>query len=343
MSIAALFADVAVPALPTAAPAAVAEAASIGSPALWTGFLSFVVLMLALDLGVFHRSAHAVRAREAAIWSAVWVAMAAVFAAGTAWQFGSDKALEFAAGWLVEKALSVDNLFVFVVVFSTFRIPAQLQHRVLFWGILGALVLRALFVWLGGAFLAKFHWAMYVFGGILILTGIRLLFERGGHSEEDSRLIRWIRKFIPVSKDLHGQRFFVHEHGKKVATPLFLALVAVELTDVVFAVDSIPAVFAVSRDPFIVFTSNIFAILGLRSLYFLLAGVLDKFHRLKIGLALVLLFVGGKMLVAEVYKVPIAWSLGVIATILAASVAASLLFPAQPAVARAPRRSREQP
>jgi tellurite resistance protein TerC len=329
-------ADVAVPT--ATAVAGVAESASIGSPALWVGFLSFVAVMLALDLGVFHRSAHQVRMREAAMWSAVWVTMACIFAAGTAWQFGSEKALEFVAGWVVEKALSVDNLFVFVVIFAAFRIPAQLQHRVLFWGILGALVLRALFVWLGGAFLARFHWAMYVFGGILIVTGIRLLFERGGHGVEESGLVRLVRRFIPVTDGLRGQAFFVHEHGKKLATPLFLALVAVELTDVVFAVDSIPAVFAVSRDPFIVFTSNIFAILGLRSLYFLLAGVLDKFHRLKIGLALVLLFVGSKMLIADHFKVPIGWSLGVIVTILATSIVASLVWPARPALDRVPRK-----
>ncbi len=301
---------------------------SIGSPLLWGGFLVFVLLFLALDLGVFHRKAHLVTLKEAATWSGVWVALAALFALGVNHWFGPERALEFTTGYVIEKALSVDNIFVFVVIFGYFAIPPALQHRVLFWGILGALVMRAIFIVLGGAFLARFHWAIYVFGAILILTGIKLLLERG-HSYDPAKnpVVKLFRRWFPVTERFDGQKFFTLENGKRAATPMFLALLVVEATDVVFAVDSIPAIFAVTRDPFIVFTSNIFAILGLRSLYFLLAGVIDKFRYLKVGLALVLVFVGTKMVLADVYKVPVLASLGIIAAILGLSVAASLLIP----------------
>ncbi|MBI5434433.1 MAG: TerC family protein [Planctomycetes bacterium] len=305
-------------------PLAVVE--SIGSPLLWGGFLVFVLAMLALDLGVFHRKAHAVSLKEAAIWSAVWISLAAAFAAGVHVWYGPERALEFTTGYVIEKALSVDNIFVFVVIFSYFAIPNALQHRVLFWGILGALLMRAIFIVVGGAFLAKFHWAIYVFGAILVLTGIKLLLARDLHYNPASNpVVRLFRRFFPVTGHLDGQRFFTREGAKLVATPLFLALLVVEATDVVFAVDSIPAIFAITQDPFIVFTSNIFAILGLRSLYFLLAGVIHKFRYLKLGLALVLVFVGGKMLLADVYKVPVGASLAVIGGILGLSVLASLL------------------
>ncbi|MCC6409429.1 MAG: TerC family protein [Planctomycetes bacterium] len=306
-------------------PLAVVE--SIGSPLLWGGFLVFVLAMLALDLGVFHRKAHSVSLKEAAIWSAVWISLAAVFAAGVHVWYGPERALEFTTGYVIEKALSVDNIFVFVVIFSYFAIPNALQHRVLFWGILGALVMRAIFIVVGGAFLAKFHWAIYVFGAILVLTGIKLLLQRNAHYDPASNpVVKLFKRFFPVSDGFDGQRFFTRQGAKLVATPLFLALLVVEATDVVFAVDSIPAIFAITQDPFIVFTSNIFAILGLRSLYFLLAGVIDKFRYLKLGLAFVLVFVGGKMLAADFYKVPVGASLAVIGGILGLSVLASLVI-----------------
>jgi len=298
---------------------------SIGSPLLWGGFLLFVLAMLALDLGLFHRKAHVVSLKEAATWSAVWVGLAFLFNAGIWLAHGPARGLEFATGYVIEKALSVDNIFVFVVIFTYFGIPGRLQHRVLFWGILGALVLRAIFVVLGGAFLAKFHWAIYVFGAILVVTGIKLLMERNEQVDPGRNpIVRLVRRFLPIKEDVSCESFFLREHGRLFATPLFLALLAVEFTDVVFAVDSIPAIFAITSDPFIVFTSNIFAILGLRSLYFLLAGVVDKFRYLKIGLAGVLVFVGLKMSLVEIYKVPVSVSLLVIALLLGASVLASL-------------------
>ena len=299
---------------------------TIGSPLLWAGFVGFVLIMLAIDLGVFHRHTHAVSLKEAAGWSAAWITLAAIFNVGVYFMFGADRALEFTAGYLLEKALAVDNIFVFVVVFSTFAVPPIYQHRVLYWGVLGALIMRAAFILAGGAFLQRFHWAMYVFGGILALTGLKLLFQREAEPHpENNPVLRWLRRVLPVTGELHGDRFWVVRNGRRFATPLLLALVAVEITDLIFAVDSIPAIFAITTDPFIVFTSNIFAILGLRSLYFLLAGVIDKFVYLKVGLAFVLLFVGAKMLLLDVFHVPIAASLGIIAGILGVSIAASLL------------------
>jgi tellurite resistance protein TerC len=299
---------------------------TIGSPALWGGFVAFVVAMLAVDLGLFHRKAHEVSTREALSWSAVWVALAGLFNLGVYFWFGGGPALEFATGYLIEKALAVDNIFVFIVIFSTFATPAAYQHRVLFWGVLGALLMRAVFILLGGAFLARFHWAAYVFGAILAFTGVKLLLQR--HDEphpERNPVVRAFRRIVPMTADLAGPRFTVVRDGRRLATPLLLALVAVEVTDLIFAVDSIPAIFAVTKDPFIVFTSNIFAILGLRSLYFLLARAITKFAHLKLGLSFVLIFVGAKMLLADVYELPIAASLGVIAAILATSIVTSLL------------------
>ena len=304
---------------------------TIGSPALWFGFIAFVLAMLAIDLGVFHRKAHEVSLKEAGAWSAVWVALALAFNAGVYAWFGPERALEFTTGYLIEKALAVDNIFVFVVIFSAFAIPTIYQHRILFWGVLGALVMRAAFILVGGAMLQRFHWTLYLFGAILAITGVKLLFQR--HQElhpERNPLVRAFQRLFPVTHELEGDRFTVVRAGRRYATPLLLALVAVEVTDLVFAVDSIPAIFAVTRDPFIVFTSNIFAILGLRSLYFLLAGVITRFVYLKVGLALVLVFVGAKMLLVDVYKVPIAVSLGVIAALLGLSVIASLLATPRP-------------
>ena len=297
---------------------------SIGSPVLWAGFLLFVLAMLVVDLGVFHKKAHEVSLKEAAAWSVVWVALAIVFNVGVYVWFGADRALEFTAGYLIEKALAVDNIFVFVVIFSSFAIPAVHQHRVLFWGVFGALIMRAAFIFAGGAFLQRFHWAIYVFGAILAVTGVKLLLQREHVPHPENNLfVRLFRRWVPTTPGLEGEKFIVTRGGKRYATPLLVALVAVEVTDLIFAVDSIPAIFAVTSDPFIVFTSNIFAILGLRSLYFLLAGVIDKFVYLKVGLAFVLIFVGAKMLVMDLYQIPIVTSLVVIATTLGLAVAAS--------------------
>jgi len=298
---------------------------SVGSPALWIGFLSFVLIMLALDLGVFHKKAHVVTFKEAAIWSAVWVSLSFVFNGIIFATAGSKAGIEFTTGYLIEKSLSVDNIFVFVVIFGSLGIPPQYQHRVLFWGILTALVLRAIMIFAGIAMLAKFHWLIYVFGGFLVLTGIKLWLQRDkADSPVDSKILQWARRVIPTTSRFDEQRFFTRENGKRVATPLFLALILVEISDVIFAVDSIPAIFAVTNDPFIVFTSNIFAILGLRSLFFMLAGMVDKFRYLKVGLAVVLVFVGVKMLILDLYKIPALISLAVILSILAASIYFSL-------------------
>jgi tellurite resistance protein TerC len=298
---------------------------SVGSPALWVGFTLFVLAMLAVDLGVFHRKAHEVRFKEALVWSGVWIGLALAFNLLVYHWFGVERALEFLTGYLIEKALSVDNIFVFIVVFSFFAVPAAYQHRVLFWGIIGALVMRGAFIAAGVALLQRFHRVVYVFGAFLVVTGVRLLLHRDEEVHpERNPVYRLFRRLVPAVSDYRGARFTTVVNGRRHATPLLAVLVVVEATDVVFAVDSIPAIFAVTRDPFIVYTSNIFAILGLRALYFLLAGVMDRFHYLKLGLALVLCFVGAKMLIAELYKVPIAASLGVVAALLAGSVVASL-------------------
>jgi tellurite resistance protein TerC len=301
---------------------------SIASPLAWLGFVAFVLVLLAIDLGVFHRQAHAVSAKEAAIWSGVWVSLALLFNAGIWLWSGPERALEFSTGYLIEKALAVDNLFVFVVIFSAFGIPALHQHRVLFWGVLGALLMRALFILIGGALLAHFHWMLYVFGAVLVVTGVKLFVQRGEQPHpERNPVVRWFQRIVPLTAQLSGDRFTVLQQGRRFATPLLLALVAVEVSDLIFAIDSIPAIFAVTSDPFIVFTSNIFAILGLRSMYFLLAGVLQKFAYLQIGLACVLMFVGAKMLLVDVFALPVLASLGIIAGILGASIVLSLLRP----------------
>ncbi len=293
---------------------------------LWAGFNIFVLVMLAIDLGVFHRQAHAVSLREASIWSAVWIALALVFNLGV-WKFlGPQPGVEFLTGYLIEKSLSVDNIFVIALLFAYFKVPDKYQHRVLFWGILGALVMRAAFILAGAALLERFHWIIYVFGGFLVLTGIKMAFApEQGLEPEKNPVVRLVRRIMPVTSDFRGPAFFVREGGRRAATPLFLVLVMVEFTDLVFAVDSIPAIFAVTRDPFLVYTSNVFAILGLRSLYFLLAGVMHKFHYLKLGLAAILVFVGVKMALVDWLKVPAGISLGVIATILGLAIVASLL------------------
>jgi tellurite resistance protein TerC len=298
---------------------------SVGTPGLWIGFTIFVLAMLALDLGVFHRRAHAISIKEALLWSIVWMALAFIFNAGVYSWFGATRGLEFLTGYLIEKALAVDNIFVFAVIFSYFAVPVAYQHRVLFWGILGALVLRAIFIVLGAALLQKFHWVIYIFGAFLILTGIKLLLQRDDEIHpERNPVFRLFKRMVRSVSEYHSGRFFLSKNGKWYATPLLLVLVSIEVTDVIFALDSIPAIFAVTSDPFIVYTSNIFAILGLRSLYFLLAGVMHKFQYLKIGLALVLAFVGTKMVLADIYKIPIAASLGVVAALITGSVILSL-------------------
>ena len=306
------------------------SAASIGTPALWVGFTAFILAMLALDLGIFHRKTHAVKMREALIGSIIWIGLALIFNAGIYFWFGPERALEFLTGYLIEKALSVDNLFVFLVLFSYFAVPAPLQHRVLFWGIVGALVMRAGFIMAGAALIQTFHWVIYFFGAFLVFTGIKLLTSRVGEiNPERNLVIRVLHRIVRCVPDYRGSKFLVKEAGRRHATPLLMVLVAIEATDIVFAVDSIPAIFAITTDPFIVFTSNIFAILGLRALYFLLAGMIGKFRYLKVGLGLVLAFVGVKMLLAGWIHFPISLSLGVVAGLLGLSVAASLLFPAE--------------
>ena len=316
---------------------------TIGTPWLWFGFVAFVLAMLALDLGVFHKKDREVSVKEALTWTVVWISLAMLFNAGIYYWFGSERALEFLSGYVIEKALSVDNIFVFIVIFSVFAVPAKLQHRVLLWGILSALLLRAIFVVLGAALLSRFHWLGYVFGAFLVFTGIKLLVQREGQVDpRQNPLFKLFRRAMPSVDEFHDGRFTIVRAGKRYATPLLLVLIAIETTDIVFAMDSIPAIFAVTRDPFIVFTSNIFAILGLRSLYFALSGMMDKFHYLKFGLALVLMFVGAKMLLAGIYKIPIWASLAVIAALLIGSVLASLLRP-PPRVAQSASRNRHHP
>lgn len=299
----------------------------------WVGFNALVLGLLALDLGVFHRESKAVSVKEALGWSAVWITLAIAFGIGIGFTMGKQSALEFFAGYVVEEALSVDNLFVFIMIFGFFRIPAALQHRVLFWGILGALLMRGLMIGVGAVLIARFHAVIYVFGAFLVFTGIRMAFSRESQiAPEANPVIRLVRRIFPVTTKFHDDKFFVREALtpggaiRLVATPLFVVLVLVETTDVMFALDSIPAIFGVTKDPFLVYTSNVFAILGLRSMYFVLAGVIGNFHLLKYGLAVVLAFVGVKMLLSDVYPIPIGISLGVVAGVLATSVVLSLVI-----------------
>ncbi|MCW5939706.1 MAG: TerC family protein [Fimbriimonadaceae bacterium] len=305
----------------------------------WGVFLGFVLGMLALDLGVFHKEAHEVKIKEALGWSAFWVALALIFNVILyfSWESlqpksplsPSEAGMSFLAGYLVEKALSVDNIFVFLIVFSYFQVPAKYQHRVLFWGIVGALVFRALFIAIGATVLEKWHWMMIVFGLFLIYTGIKMLLVHDKKMDPGKNpLVLAFRRIMPVTSDYHGQKFFTRIDGKLWATPLFVTLLVIEFTDIVFAVDSIPAIFAITKDPFIVFTSNVFAILGLRALFFALAGLMQLFHYLSYGLAIVLMFVGGKMLYGYfIGKFPVGLSLTIILAILALSIVLSLVRP----------------
>lgn len=296
---------------------------------LWIAFNTFVVAMLVLDLKVFHRHAHEVKIKEALLWSLFWIVLSLLFNAGIYIVDGTEPALQFFTGYIIEKSLSVDNLFVFLMIFSYFKVPAKYQHTVLFWGILGALIMRGLLILLGVTLIQRFHWILYVFGAFLVFTGIKMAFQRETveiHPERNL-IVRFFKTFIPVTAGYHEGKFFIKVSGRSYATLLFVVIIVVETTDLVFALDSIPAIFAISRDPFIVYTSNVFAILGLRALYFALAGLLDLFHYLKFGLSIVLAFIGVKMLIESIYDMPILLALGVVASVIALSIIASILRP----------------
>jgi tellurite resistance protein TerC len=298
----------------------------------WVAFNAVVVALLALDLGVFHRKAHAVGVREAAVWSTIWISLALAFDVAVYRFMGAETGAEWLTGYLIEKSLSVDNIFVFVLIFAGFAVPAALQHRVLFWGILGALVMRGALIFAGAYLIEQFHWIIYVFGAFLVFTGLRMaLASQREVAVESHAVVRLARRFFPVTDGYRGPRFTVKEGGRRLITPLLLVLLVVETSDLIFAVDSIPAIFAVTTDPFIVYTSNVCAILGLRSLYFLLAGVMGRFHYLKYGLSAILVFVGAKMLVSGIDEVQVGagLSLAIIGGILAVAVGASLLLPPQ--------------
>ena len=295
---------------------------------VWTCFIGFVLVMLALDLGVFHRKSHEIKIKEALIWSAVWICLALAFNYGIYVFMGKEKAIEFLTGYVIEKSLSIDNLFVFIMLFTYFNVNTKYQHKVLFWGILGALVMRAIFIFAGVALINKFHWIIYVFGVLLVFTGVKMLFHKDEKIDPDKNpLVRLFKKFFPVTDQEHGDKFFVKMKGRTFATPLFIVLLIVEFTDLIFAVDSIPAILAITNDTFIIFTSNVFAILGLRALYFALAGITKYFYYIKYGLSAILVFVGIKMTIVDFYKVPILYSLFTIASILLISIIVSLVFP----------------
>ena len=300
----------------------------------WVGFNVAVLAILALDLGVLHRRSEKVSLKEAAAWSAVWVALSLCFAFAIYRTMGHESGLEFLTGYLIEYALSVDNIFVFVLIFSYFEVPEKYQHRVLFWGIIGALLLRGIMIVAGSALVTRFAWTLYIFGAFLVVTGLRMALQKdaAAYNPERDPVLRITRRLLPVTDDYRGDKFFVNEPdatGRKryMATPLFIVLLIVDTTDVIFATDSIPAIFAVTRDPFIVYTSNICAVLGLRALYFLLAGIVDKFVYLKLGLSIVLMFIGAKMLLEHFVHLPIVASLGVVGAVLGASILASLRWP----------------
>lgn len=307
---------------------------TVGSLGLWCGFATIVLITLAIDLFVVGGGKeHRVSFKEAAIWSVIWISLTFAFASGLWWhldgslgrEIANTKALEFITGYLIEKALAVDNVFIWLMLFSYFAVPAELQKRVLLYGVIGAIVMRSMMIFAGAWLITQFHWILYIFGAFLLMTGIKMYwFADQEPNLNDNRLIKWLRGHLNLTIEFHGQHFFIRKNGIRYATPLFLALVLVEVSDLIFAVDSIPAIFAITTDPFIVLTSNIFAILGLRAMYFLLAGVADRFSLLKYGLAIVLMFIGVKMLLIELYKIPVGFSLAVVAVIIAASIWASL-------------------
>lgn len=296
----------------------------------WGIFNLFIVLLLVFDLAFLNRKSHEVSLKEALGWSAFWIALALIFGGGVWWQAGHDKALEFFTGYVIEYSLSVDNIFVFILIFGYFSVAPQHRHKVLFWGILGALVMRGLMILVGVSLIQRFEWIVYIFGAFLIFTGIRMLFQREDDEVDADKnpAVRLLRRFMPVTKEYHGGNFFVHIDGKRWATPLLVVLLVIETTDLIFATDSIPAILAISRDPFIVYTSNVFAILGLRSLYFAVAGVIDLFCYLKYVLSIILAFVGVKMLLSHTaYKIPTGWALLIVVGLLVGAIVASLLWP----------------
>ena len=307
---------------------------SVGSLGLWAGFAAIVLVMLAIDLFVVGGGKeHRVSFREAATWSVIWISVTLAFAGGLWWHLdaslgraiANEKVLEFITGYLIEKALAVDNVFIWLMLFGFFAVPAELQKRVLLYGVLGAIVMRTVMIFAGAWLIAQFHWVLYIFGAFLLVTGVKMYWFADEKPDlEKNRLVKWLRGHLNISTEFEGQKFFIWKNGVRYATPLFLALVLVEVSDLIFAVDSIPAVFAITTDPFVVLTSNIFAILGLRAMYFLLAGVADRFSLLKYGLAIVLMFIGVKMLLIDLYEIPVGFSLAVVAVIIGASVWASL-------------------
>lgn len=310
---------------------------------LWTGFNAFVVLMLFLDLAVFHRKSHSVKIKEALIGTSVWISLALIFNYGIYHFQGEVKALEFLTGYLIEYSLSVDNIFVFIMIFSYFNVPQKYRHTVLFWGILGAVVMRALFIFGGLALLDRFHGIIYVFAAFLVFTGIRMLVQDEEKIDpEKNPVVRLFKRMMPVTQEYHGSKFFTKIDGKRFATPLFVVVIMVEVSDLIFAVDSIPAVLAITQDPFIVYTSNVFAILGLRSLYFALDGLHKLFRYLKYGLSLILIFVGVKMFLADIYPISILYSLLIVAGILIISVAASLIIQHEVEEAEEEEKEKEQ-
>ncbi len=295
---------------------------------LWVGFNIFILILLALDLGVFHRTDRPIKLRESLFWSVIWIVVALLFNVVVYFWWGTDTGLQFLTGYLIERSLSVDNLFVFLMIFSYFRVAPLYQYKVLYWGILGALIMRAIFIATGVALIHMFHWVIYVFGVFLIIIAIRMAFEKEKEIHpEKNPVLKIFRSFMPITKDYVGGRFFIRKDRKSFATPLFVVLLVIETTDVVFALDSIPAILAITTDPFIVYTSNVFAILGLRALYFALAGVMELFHYLNVGLAVILAFVGIKMLISRIYEIPVSIALGVVATTLAIAIIASVAFP----------------
>lgn len=301
---------------------------TIGTPVFWVAFLLVVMALLSLDLGVFHRKAHAVGFREAAAWSCLWIILSISFGTWIYLEYGRQAGLEFFAGYLIEYSLSVDNIFVFILIFSYFSVPAVLHHRVLFWGIIGALVMRVIFILAGAALIHSFHWIIYLFGAFLVFSGYKILGQKKADiSPEHNPVVRFVRRVVPIASDYTSGGFIVRRGGRYCATPLALVLITVETTDLIFATDSIPAIFGVTRDPFIAYTSNVCAILGLRSMYFLLASVVNRFAYLGKGLGIVLVFIGIKMLVSDVLHIPIGWSLAAVGFILAGSVILSLLRP----------------
>lgn len=295
---------------------------------LWTVFNVFIIIMLVIDLVVFHGKEHEESIREALIWTGVWITLAVIFGIGVYYYMGTQTALDYYTGYLIEKSLSVDNIFVFLLVFSYFKVPAEYQHKVLFWGIFGALVMRLIFIFVGVALLEQFDWIIYVFGAFLVFTGIKLAMEKDKEVHpERNPILKLTRKIIPITKRYHGSDFFIYKMGKLIATPLFVVLIVIETTDLVFALDSIPAILAITRDEFIIYSSNAFAILGLRALYFALSGIMKLFHYLHYGLSLILVFVGIKMLIADFYHIPTPYALGFIGITLTVSVIASIYFP----------------